>query len=106
MVHSAPQFESSDLLGATDQFSGTVGTASIAVPSVAGNVISEVLIRCATDNIPVTKRLLVSFDLGATWLTLSPGEYIGWGFKDTKTQVTIKGSIAGVSYEIVMNREP
>jgi len=105
MVHNPPQFEVEDVLGTTAQFSGSVGTASTAVPAVAGAPITEVLVRCASDNTPVTKRLLVSFDSGTTWLTLSPGEYIGWGFKNLPTQIYIKGSVASVAYEIVMNRE-
>jgi hypothetical protein len=109
MSNVAPEFETIDALGKTVCYQGTVGTVAIQVPSVAGFSISEALIRCASDNSPVTKRLLWSTD-NVTYLTLAPGEFVGWTFKKTAadaeiTQIWIKGSVAGVVYELVVNTE-
>ena len=98
--------EIKDLVGSTDQYSGTVGTTPANIPSSAGDKIAECLVRCSSDNTPITKRLLISFDSGTTFLTLSPGEFVGWSLKGSPTQIVIKGNVASVSYEIVLNREP
>ena len=104
MAEVLPQFEQIDNVGSTTQFQGTVGTTAIQIPSVATFDISEILIRCATDNSPVTKRLLWSLD-DVTYHTLAPGEFVGWTLKGEQAQVWIKGSVAGVIYEVLVNRE-
>lgn len=101
----APQFEASDLLGTTSQFVGTVGTTPISVPAVAGKPIAEVLVR-APSQTPPSIRLQYSFDGGSNYSDLAPGEFVGWSLKGSITQVLIKGSTAGVLYEVIMNREP
>lgn len=101
-----PSFETKDLQGTTGHFNGTVGTSAIDVPAVAGNPISEVLIKNPTSNTPITKVLKVSFDGGVTYLSLSVGEFIIWPVKGELTQFKIQGSVAGVEYEILLNREP
>ena len=98
--------DDTDINGATSMYVSTVGTTAINIPSVAGNAISTCLVRCATDNTPISKRLLYSFDGGTTFATLSPGEYIGWSLKGSLTQISIKGSAASVSYEVILNRIP
>jgi hypothetical protein len=90
--------------GLSAQFVGTVGTASTAVPSSAGDPIATVFIRCPSQT-PVTRRLLYSFD-NVTFQVLSPGEFIAWSLKGNKTQVYIKGNVATVDYEVLVNREP
>lgn len=104
MVEVAPQFETKDDLGSTTQFASTVGTTPVQVPASAGTKISEILIRCETDNTPVTKRLLWSLD-NVTYHALAPGEFIGWEPQGTILQIYLKGNTSGVAYEVVMNRE-
>jgi len=104
MAEVAPQFETKDDEGTTTLFATTVGTTAVQVPASAGNNISELLIRCATDNSPVTKRLLWSLD-DTTYHTLAPGEFVGWEPQGTLTQIYLKGNVASVSYEVIMNRE-
>jgi hypothetical protein len=110
MPDSAPEFETIDGLGFTVQYQGTVGTSSIQVPSVAGFSISDAIIRCSSDNTPITKRLLWSID-NVTFHTLAPGEFVGWTFKKligTSTeirQIYIKGNVAAVGYELIVNTE-
>lgn len=90
--------------GTTTQYAGTVGTSAINVPTVAGDQIATALIRCPAQT-PNTVRLLYSLDGGSVFHSLSPGEYIGWSTK-SRTQIAIKGSVAGVSYEVTLNTEP
>ena len=104
MAEVAPQFETKDDNGTTTQFASTVGTSATLVPASAGTNISEILIRCSTDNSPITKRLLWSLD-NVTYHTLAPGEFIGWEPQGTLTQIYLKGNVAAVSYEVIMNRE-
>lgn len=103
-VDLMPAFELQDLDGSTAHFSGTVGTSAIALPTVAGNIISEVVIKCPFQT-PVTKTLKVSFDGGTSFFTLDPGEFIGWSAKGSLRQIYIKGGVAGVTYDILLNRE-
>lgn len=100
-----PQFENKDIYGTTTQYQGTVGVTAIAFPSVASTAIVECLVRCPGQS-PNTKRLLYSFDGGITFGTLSPGEFIGWSLKGEIKQIYIKGNVANVSYEVILNREP
>lgn len=105
MADVLPQFENKDLVGSTTQFVGTVGTTAILVPTVATFAISECLVRCPNQS-PNTRRLLYSFDGGVNFGTLSPGEFIGWSLKGSPLQIQIKGNVAGVLYEVLVNREP
>ena len=100
-----PGFETQDLYGTTTNYSGTVGATAIAIPTVAGNVISEALIRMPTQS-PNSRRLQVSFTSNTgPWLTLSPGEFGAWSVKGSKTQFWIIANGAGISYEIIVNYE-
>lgn len=104
-VSAAPlHVEIKDLVGSTSQYSGTVGTTPISIPTVAGNALSEVLIRCPVQT-PNTVYISVSFDGGANFLRLSVGEFMGWSLKGGITQIQIKGNTAGVAYEVIANRE-
>jgi hypothetical protein len=105
MSISVGAVETEDLIGTTDQFSGSVGTSNANVPASAGNVIAEALVRCSSDQAN-SRRLSVSFDGGTTFLVLSPGEFVGWGTKGGLTQIVIKGNVASVDYEVILNREP
>lgn len=89
--------------GNSTQYTGTVGTTAVAVPSVAGDDIVLFLVR-APSQTPITKRLLWSLD-NVTFHELSPGEYVGWPLKGSKKQIYVKGNVAGVNYEIVLNTE-
>jgi hypothetical protein len=106
MADPAPGFEIQDREGSVYQEAGTVGTPPVAVPAVAGPVIEYAFIRCAIDNTPKTKRLLYSLDGGTTYCVLATGEYVGWPMRGTPTQILIKGNVAAVGYEIILNREP
>lgn len=105
-----PQFEQEDLIGTTKHFNGNVSTSWVSVPAVAGNVIAEAFVRCAVDQLN-SCRLYVSFDGGAGYILLAPGEGIGWSIKSSKesvtgiTQISLKGNVAGVVYEVILNRE-
>lgn len=90
--------------GTTTQLTGTVGITAVQVPATAGNPIATALIRCPEQS-PVTKRLSWSID-DITYHTLGPGEFIAWSLKGNITQLYLKGSVAGVNYEVVLNREP
>ena len=104
MVDLAPEFEITDRLGTTDQFDGTVDTLGVQVPAVAGNSISEIMVRSALSN-PTAVKLLVSFDGGTTFFTLNRSESITWGLKGDILQIDIKASSSTADYEIIMNRE-
>lgn len=99
-----PIGENAQDFGTTLQLAGSVGTTSTAFPTVAGDPIATALIRCP-EQTPNSRRLLYSFD-NSTFHTLSPGEYIGWSLKGNLTQVYLKGNVASVNYEIILNREP
>jgi hypothetical protein len=105
MPDISPQFENSDLQGSTTQFTGVVGVTAISLPPTAGTAIAEALVRCPSQT-PNSNRLLYSFDGGANYFTLSPGEFVGWSLKGGVTQVLIRGSVANVQYEVMINREP
>lgn len=105
MALSSPIIETKDLDGTTTHFNGTVGTTAIAVPASPGSQISDVLVSSLITNTP-NKNLLVSFDGGTTFFTLVPGTAFSWSCRSGLTQIHIKGSVASVAYEILMNREP
>jgi hypothetical protein len=110
MAHQAPDFETKDVYGKTQHFSGSVGTSSLLVPAVAGNKISSILIKNPASN-GVNDILSVAFDGGTTYITLKRGEFAAWSPKNNAsntpiTQVRIIGSSASVNYESVMDFEP
>lgn len=102
-VDLPPAFESQDLDGTTVNYSSTVGTTPINLPTTANKVISEVLFRCSLQT-PATRRCLISFD-GTTYFTLIPGDIIGWSVKGSKKQIKINGNTTGVLWEAVVNYE-
>lgn len=87
----------------TLQFSGSIGLTATSFPSVAGDDIIQVIVSCKVQS-PASRRLLVSFDNGSTFFTLSPGSMLGWEPKDLQ-QIQIKGNAASVDYDIVINRK-
>jgi len=110
MVDQAPQWESTDQLGKTIHYAGTVGVVSALIPAVAVGKISSVLVRNPNRNASA-KKLDVAFDGGTTYLRLDPGEFAGWSPKNNAsntpiTQIRIIGVVAGVEYEIVVDYEP
>jgi hypothetical protein len=98
-----PGFEMQDLAGSTVNYSTTVGATPINVPTVANKVISEIFFKCSNQT-PATIRCYLSFD-GTTYLTMLPGEALGWSVKGNKKQVQVKGSGAGILWEAVINYE-
>jgi hypothetical protein len=102
-VDLPPSFESQDLEGTTINYSSTVGTTAINIPTTADKIISEVLFRCSLQT-PATKRCYISFD-GTTYFTLIPGDIIGWSVKGRKKQIKINGNTTGVLWEAVVNYE-
>lgn len=105
----SPSFETTDLIGTTDSFMGSVSGSWLALPSVSGAIISEFIAICSTDQSPPSphsKRLLVSLDGGTTYVILAPGDSWSWPVRDERTQIHIKGNVSGgVNYEVVLNRE-
>lgn len=104
MVDLPPQQELRDSLGSSTMFTGTVGTIATNVPPSASTSITELFVRCPNQT-PNTKTLSFSIDGGTNFFVLYPGESILWPLKGAVTQVSIKGSVAGVSYEILINRD-
>jgi len=104
MVDTAPQFETKDNLGSTLQFVSTVGITAVNLPSADTFDITEVIIRCPIQT-PNSNRLLYSFNLGSTYSTLSPGEWVSFEPRQLK-HISIKGNVASVSYEVLINQEP
>ena len=105
MIDAIPQFEVEDLTGTTDHFNGTVGTSAVNIPSIAGGVITEILIENLPSN-SANKKLLISFDGGTNFKTLGgPGTSFIWSPKGYLTQIKLKSNLASTDYEIVLNRE-
>jgi len=106
MVDLREEFEQTDVLGSTDEFTGTVNTFGTSLPPVAGTAIEEISIRCTVDQ-PFKKRLEFSFD-NINWFRLKVGESREEEPRGgTITQVHIRAAGVGVTsvkYEVVMNR--
>lgn len=104
MVDLAPEFESTDTLGSTLTFAGTVGTTPTAFPTVAGANIEEIGIRNALDQ-PFASRLEFSYDGGVTWLRLAVGEAREDEFRGSIKQIYLRaaGTLVTCKYEIIMN---
>ena len=98
------EFESTDKLGITEQFDGVVGVAPVLIPAIAATSISEFIIQCPFDQVD-TNTLKVSINGGVNYLTLQPAGFWGWTPKGSVKQITLLGNVAGVKYEIVMNKE-
>lgn len=106
MADVYPEFETTDDLGETRQFSGSVGTTAINIPSSPIRPIDAFLVRCPPQ--ASIRRLEVSLNGGADWLTLAPSEYVIWSPKrDTLgndiQQIKIRGNTASVLYEAILN---
>ena len=98
------QTEIQDIDGTTTMFSGSVGSTSVAIPSVSGNIISSVSFRNSISNTG-NKNLLYSLD-DVTFFSLSSGEFASFKMKGSVTQVYVKSdSVNLVDYEVAMNRE-
>ena len=91
-------------LGSTQTFTGTVGTSVVNVPSSAGAVIFEALIRCPSQT-PQSRILYACFDgSGTNFHALKPGEFISMSIRGGLKQMQVKANGAGVEYEITLNR--
>ena len=110
MVDSQAEFESTDKVGTTDEFTGTVNNFGTTIPAVAGNEIDEISIRCRVDQ-PAATRLEFSFN-GIDWFRLKVGESREEeprkrdksGNIIRQVQIRAAGSLTTAQYEIVMNR--
>lgn len=103
MVDLNPEFETTDKLGSTDEFTGTVTTFATLIPSTAGNKIDEISIRCRVDQ-PAATRLEFSFD-GVNYFRLKVGESREEEPRGDITQVYLRASgTSSAIYEVVMNR--
>ncbi len=87
--------------GSTDHFTGTVGTTKENVPSTDAGSISQILIECPLSS---PGSLKVSFNNGVGIKTLEPGSNIVWSPRGGLKHLELTGSVAGVKYDIVMNR--
>jgi hypothetical protein len=110
MAHESPDFETKDVLGATQHFNGSVGLTSTLVPAVSTKKISTVLVRNPATN-GVNDVLFVAFDGGTVYLSLKRGEFAAWSPKNNSSnmpvmQIRILGSSANVAYETIMDFEP
>jgi len=101
MGFSGGTVETQNTSGVTSHENGTVGTSAIDIPSSAGNVIQAILI----DNTDNSKDLLVSFDGGTNYKTITPESILSWLLKGNQTQVKLKASGATTSFEILLNLE-
>ena len=105
MSDRTPEFESADKKGSTDVFTGTVGAAWTAIPTVAGTDIQSFSVQNNYENI-ITKTLSISLDGGTTTMDIIyPTGSVYQLIKGSKTQIHIYGSEASVAYRIVLNRE-
>lgn len=110
MVDSLSEFESTDKVGSTDEYTGTVDNFGILVPTVAGNRIDEISIRCRVDQ-PAATRLEFSFN-GTDWFRLKVGESREEEPRNKdksnndirQVRIRAAGSLTTAMYEIVMNR--
>jgi hypothetical protein len=101
----APQFEIEDLAGSVTILNGTVGTTNTLIPGSPGNAIAEFLFINKKTNNP-TATIQVSVDGGTNWVTVGTGGSYSGSLRGNITQLTIKGSAAGLAYECQLNREP
>jgi len=106
MTDRAPEFETVDSKGTVDTFSGTVGTSLIAVPTVAGNVIQSFTVICDPVQ-SITNVLTVYLDGVGTVpaAVLYPGGFYSGEIKGSKRQINLKANVAGVSYQVTLDRE-
>jgi len=102
MADLPTQVEVKDSAGTTGSYTGTVGTIATNIPAVAGNRINSFFIRCPNQT-PNSNLLSYSIDAGTNYFKLSPGEAIIFPLKGSITQLKIKGNVAGVAYEIMLN---
>ena len=98
------EFEQADKLGTTTQHDGVVGTTPISIPSSPTTDIGEFIIQCPFDQVD-TNSLKVSINGGVNYLTLQPAGFWAWTPKGGVKQITLLGSVAGVKYELVLNKE-
>lgn len=87
--------------GSSAHYNGSVGTTSVSVPSTAGASITSFLI----ENTHNSQNLLFSLDGGSTFKTVLPGDAYVVSPRGDLTQITLQGSAAGTTYEIIMNRK-
>ena len=90
--------------GTTTFYTSTVGTTPIDLPTTGTTEIREIFVHCPFQT-PVTNKLLYSVDGGTVYLSLDVGEFLIWPIRGTLTQLKIKGSVAGVTYEVILNRD-
>jgi hypothetical protein len=110
MAHQAPDFETKDVLGKTYQYTGSVTTTEILLPSTVLTKISDVLVRNPDTN-GINDVLLYNFDGTSNYFRLKRGEFVGWTLKAGPsgtpiTQISIKSLSGTINYEVMINLEP
>lgn len=104
MVDVAPEFESRDNRGTTNQYDSTVGTSPVSIPSSPGGRISEFYLYNPSTNSKST-ILYFSMDNGTTFNTLPWNSSFMWTPKGAVTQLQIKANAASKNYELIINIE-
>lgn len=99
MAIQLPQFEVTDDLGSSVQYTGTVGTSPTAFPTVAGFEIDSVFVLCDKQT-GLANYIEVSLDNQTTWQKLYVGEWIRGQVKGGLKQIHLKANTAGVQYRM------
>ena len=107
MPNVAPQFESKDIQGSTEQFSASVGTSSTAFPTVAGNRIEEVMIIAGDIG---ADQIFFSVD-NTNWMPINSHGHLAWSLKysvggSAIKQIYLKGSDASLPVYGLINYSP
>lgn len=87
----------------TYPFSGSAQLTNTLLPPAPIGEIKQVYIQCRVQT-PSSKRLLYSLDGGSTFNEIAVGGAVAWEPKDIE-QIVLKGNVANVLYDVLMNIE-
>jgi len=104
MADLPPMFEIVDEGGSSVQYTSTVGTSAISLPSSASNAIQEFTVYNPQTN-PKTAIIYVSWDGGTIYRQIPWGSEWGKTLKGRLTQLKIKASAAATNYEVTIDYE-
>lgn len=113
MAHQIPEWEVRDVQGKTEQRASSVSNSPAGgtlIPAVAGARIEQILVRCKSDQ-NINRRLYVDLTGQTNYMTLSPGEFVGWDLRSNTsgspiTQIRVLGdSASATAYELIINYE-
>lgn len=99
MVNVPPEFESRDNIGITYQFTTSVGTTPILLPSNPDKPIEEFLIIAGNNG---DKKIQVSCDNGNNWIPILSNGHLIWSLKKNSSgafiyQLKLKGDSEDLS---------